>query len=113
MLRILLLLLFLPTVAQARPWPGEFSRKTYHTFYVENQIVTSMPFSIRSFGFELGKPAHLSFIKGYVNVSLHPQNSVDPPRYTPAYLQCHIGNSFPYYDNWLYMVAVSANKVCE
>lgn len=100
------LFLILSTAAQARPWPGTFSRQLYHTFYVKSEVVDSMPFSLPNFKFEVGKPALLNIITAYAQLGTHPQNSIDPPRYIPPF-SCRFKGNVPVYDRWTFIIGTS------
>lgn len=100
----------LSTNCIARTWPATFSRQTYHTFYVEQKFVESMPFNLRGFNYVAGKPAILHVITAYTQFGLHPQNSIDPPRYVPAFI-CGLKGNVPVYDAWTFVVAVNTQAV--
>lgn len=107
---ILLSLLIFASSAQARPWPSTFSRKTYHTFYIESKVVDNMPFNIQGFNYEAGKPAVLNFITVYTQFGLHPQNIIDPPRYLPAFI-CNLKGNVPVYDGWTFIIATTSKQI--
>ena len=100
MLKFLLAVFFLTIPAQARPWPETFSRQQYHRYYIENRLVSSMPFSLPKM--EPGKPAYLSFITSYVFLPIKGRD-IDP--YMPP-VHCWIRGNIPFYEHWTYMIAL-------